>query len=80
MAKTIKHTLIRETPDRDPINNEVLMVKMEPGSKLLEIWPKGRHNRLKVSFKEIYRLAYQVAAHAAVAERAKRLTQRRARR
>ncbi len=80
MAKVIRHTLVRETPDRDPIDNETLMIRMEPGSRFMHIWRKGRHDRLAIRFRDIYRLAYDVEARAAINERANHLTKRRTKR
>jgi hypothetical protein len=66
MSKTINRPITRETPDRDPIKNETIMVKLEPGSKMLILWQKGRRSRLKVRYADIYRLGYQNLARSAI--------------
>lgn len=58
----ITRPITRETPDRDPVDLEPLMVRLEPGSKCLAIWRKGRRRKFLVRYADVFRLALRMAA------------------
>jgi hypothetical protein len=74
MKKLIRRPITREVPDRDPINLETIMIRLEPGSKLLRIWTKGRRTKYAVRYADIFRLALQMEARRVIA--AKKLARR----
>jgi hypothetical protein len=61
--------VVRETADVDPSYGRRLMVRLEPGGKLITLWQKGRRLRLKVTYADVWRLALAGHVRAKIAEK-----------
>jgi hypothetical protein len=70
----------RETRAMDPIKHrKVLIVRLEVGGKFLAIKLKGERRWLKLTYEEIYRTAFRVAAYEAKRQRDEEKAQKRKR-
>ncbi len=76
MATKLNRAVTRETSDRDPCWNQVLMVRLNEGGRTVDIWAKGRRKHFTLTYAELWRLGFNKLVWSQREEKRKRQRER----
>jgi hypothetical protein len=72
LGKLDSRAVTRETAADDPCYGKRLMIRLEAGGRTMSIWQKNCRRKFVLTYADVFRLAFQIAAREGVRE-AKRI-------